>query len=161
MLNFRIGLGLLGNNWLYLLDMAKKNVLQPGATVIPAAATLYCMGIEARTGDVCGFDFSSFNKYRWPAALLPLVAAGLLFDQTLDMGAQQTLKASRLVHAIQKPRPSVHVSMYTCADACACTSIFHISGRTRCGLHNRANCCDVGGTSSTRRVFWMTHHTSG
>ncbi|BDA48465.1 Protein arginine N-methyltransferase 7 [Coccomyxa sp. Obi] len=57
--------GLLGNNWLYLLDMAKKNVLQPGATVVPAAATLYCMGIEARTGDVRGFDFSAFNKYRW------------------------------------------------------------------------------------------------
>ena len=71
--------------------MAKKNVLQPGATIIPAAATLYCMGIEARTGDVCGFDFSSFNKYRWPAALLPLLAAGLLFDRTLDMEALQTL----------------------------------------------------------------------
>ena len=58
--------GLLGNNWLYLLDMAKKNVLQPGATIIPAAATLYCMGIEARTWDACGFDISAFNKYRCP-----------------------------------------------------------------------------------------------
>lgn len=56
--------GLLGSNWLYLLDMAKKNVLQPNAIVIPAAATLYCAGIEARTGDVAGFDFSAFNKYR-------------------------------------------------------------------------------------------------
>jgi protein arginine N-methyltransferase 7 len=56
--------GLLGNNWLYHLEMAKKNVLQPGATVIPAAATVYCMGIEAHTGNVCGFDFSAFNKYR-------------------------------------------------------------------------------------------------
>ena len=45
--------------------MAKKNVLQPSATVIPAAATLYCCGIEARTGEVAGFDFSSFNKYRY------------------------------------------------------------------------------------------------
>lgn len=64
------GAGLLGNNWLYLLDMAKKNVLQPNATIIPAAATLYCMGIEARTSDVCGFDFSSFNKYRWEPTVL-------------------------------------------------------------------------------------------
>ena len=55
---------MLGNNWLYLLDMAKRNVLQASATVIPAAATLYCMGIEARTGKVAGFDLSAFNKYR-------------------------------------------------------------------------------------------------
>ena len=44
--------------------MAKRNVLQAGATVIPAAATLYCMGIEVRTGQVAGFDFRAFNKYR-------------------------------------------------------------------------------------------------
>lgn len=70
--------GLLGNNWLYLLDMAKKNVLQPGATVVPAAATLYCMGIEARTGEVRGFDFSAFNKYRcreFFLVLLPVLSA--------------------------------------------------------------------------------------
>lgn len=56
--------GLLGSNWLYLLDMAKKRVLQASATVIPAAATLYCMGVEARTGAIAGFDLSAFNKYR-------------------------------------------------------------------------------------------------
>jgi len=55
---------LLGSNWLFLLDMAKKNVLQASATVIPAAATMYCMGIEARTEQIAGFDFSTFNKYR-------------------------------------------------------------------------------------------------
>lgn len=64
---------MLGNNWLYLLDMAKRNVLQPGATVIPAAATLLCMGVEARTQTAHGFDFSALNKYRWAATeCLPL-----------------------------------------------------------------------------------------
>jgi protein arginine N-methyltransferase 7 len=58
--------GLLGNGWLFLLEMAKKKVLQASATVIPAAATLYCMGIEARTDKITGFDFSNFNKYRCP-----------------------------------------------------------------------------------------------
>ncbi|KAK9815442.1 hypothetical protein WJX72_003717 [[Myrmecia] bisecta] len=57
--------GLLGNNFTYLLELAKKNVLQPNATVVPGAATLYCMGVEALTKDVAGFDFSAFNKYRW------------------------------------------------------------------------------------------------
>ena len=60
--------GLLGSSWLYHLEMAKKKVLQASATVIPAAATLYCMGIEARTGLIAGFDLSSFNKYRSAAA---------------------------------------------------------------------------------------------
>ena len=63
--------GLLGSNWLFLLDMAKKNVLQASATVIPAAATMYCMGIEARTEQIAGFDFSTFNKYR--SAMTPAV----------------------------------------------------------------------------------------
>ena len=65
--------GLLGSNWLYLLDMAKKNVLQASATVIPAAATLYCMGIEARTGHVAGFDLSAFNKYRYSLTCAELI----------------------------------------------------------------------------------------
>ena len=62
--------GLLGSNWLFHLEMAKKKVLQASATVIPAAATLYCMGIEARTGLIAGFDLSSFNKYRYASAIL-------------------------------------------------------------------------------------------
>ncbi|KAK9836263.1 hypothetical protein WJX81_000365 [Elliptochloris bilobata] len=56
---------LLGCNWLYLLDLAKRRVLQPGAAVVPAGATLFCVGIEALTGDVSGFDFSGLNTYRW------------------------------------------------------------------------------------------------
>ena len=56
--------GLVGDGFTYLLDLARKRVVQPGATVVPAAATVYCVGVQALTGDVAGFDFSSFNKYR-------------------------------------------------------------------------------------------------
>ena len=56
--------GLLGDRVGTLLGMAGRNVLQPGATVVPAAATVYCIGIEALTSDVRGFDFSKFNRYR-------------------------------------------------------------------------------------------------
>ena len=56
--------GLLGDHVAPLLAMASRNVLQPGATVVPAAATVYCMGVEALTSDVRGFDFAAFNKYR-------------------------------------------------------------------------------------------------
>ena len=37
---------------------------QPGADVVPAAATLYCMGIEVLTGEVQGFDLAPLNKHR-------------------------------------------------------------------------------------------------
>jgi protein arginine N-methyltransferase 7 len=56
--------GLLGDRVGTLLGMVGRNVLQPGATVVPAAATVYCVGIEALTSDVHGFDFSKFNQYR-------------------------------------------------------------------------------------------------
>lgn len=32
--------------------------------MVPAAATLYCMGIEALTGEVAGLDLSGINTYR-------------------------------------------------------------------------------------------------
>ena len=55
---------LLGDNVLYILEMAKRNILQSNARVIPAAATLYCVGIEALTQPVHDFDFGSLDKYR-------------------------------------------------------------------------------------------------
>ena len=39
-------------------------MLQPGAAVVPAGGTLFCVGIEAITGSVSGFDFSGLNTYR-------------------------------------------------------------------------------------------------
>ena len=56
--------GLLGDNFTYLLDLARRKVVQPGATVIPAAATVYCMGLEVLTGEVAGFNMAAMNTYR-------------------------------------------------------------------------------------------------
>lgn len=47
-----------------MLDLAKRKVVQPGAAVVPSAATLYCMGIEALTGTVVGFNMTPMNTYR-------------------------------------------------------------------------------------------------
>lgn len=83
--------GLLGSNWLFLLDMAKKNVLQAGATVIPAAATMYCMGIEARTEQIAGFDFSTFNKYRSAMTAAEHEQCRLEYSQVLTLPSSSTL----------------------------------------------------------------------
>ena len=56
--------GLFGNNFPYILELLKKRVLQPNTTVVPSAATMYCMGLEVATGTVCGFDFSAFDQFR-------------------------------------------------------------------------------------------------
>lgn len=70
--------GLVGNNFLYLLEMAKKNVLQTGASVVPCAASLYVMGINLQTGEVAGHDLSGFNKYRCASQPLHRQPAGYM-----------------------------------------------------------------------------------
>jgi protein arginine N-methyltransferase 7 len=60
--------GLTGDQFPYLLDLTRKKVVQPGATVVPAAATLYCMGIEALTTEVEGVKVSGMNAYRWDSS---------------------------------------------------------------------------------------------
>ena len=57
--------GLIGHKALYMIEVAKRNFLQPDTTVVPQAATLYCMGVEVITSKVRGFDMSAINKYRW------------------------------------------------------------------------------------------------
>ena len=57
--------GLLGDGFPHLLELARRRVVQPGATVVPAAATLYCMGVEVLTGEVAGFNMAPMNAYRW------------------------------------------------------------------------------------------------
>ena len=42
-----------------------RSVIHPGAIVVPAAATIYCVGVEAMSSKVDGFDLSPINKYRW------------------------------------------------------------------------------------------------
>jgi hypothetical protein len=39
-------------------------VVQPGAAVVPAAATLFVMGVELPPSAAAGFDLSCMNKYR-------------------------------------------------------------------------------------------------
>ncbi|KAL3131069.1 hypothetical protein ABBQ38_000384 [Trebouxia sp. C0009 RCD-2024] len=57
--------GLVGHNFLNLLELAKKNVLQPGAAVVPCAASLYVMGVHVPPVHVGKYDLSSLDKYRW------------------------------------------------------------------------------------------------
>lgn len=38
--------------------------MQPGAAVVPAAATLYVMGLELPASAAAGFDLSCMDKYR-------------------------------------------------------------------------------------------------
>ena len=57
--------GLLGDRVVSLLSAARASVLEPGATVVPAAATLYCMGIEVQTTTARGFNVRPLNKYMW------------------------------------------------------------------------------------------------
>lgn len=56
--------GLLGDGFPYLLELCRRRVVAPGAAVVPAGATLYCMGVEVATGAVGGFDLSGMNTYR-------------------------------------------------------------------------------------------------
>lgn len=56
--------GLLGDGFPYLLDLARRRVVQQGAAVVPAAATVYCMGLEVLTGEVAGFNLAAMNTYR-------------------------------------------------------------------------------------------------
>lgn len=56
--------GLLGNNCLNLLERVQRQVLQPGALVVPAAATMYCVAVELLSGLVQGFDMAPLNKFR-------------------------------------------------------------------------------------------------
>ena len=56
--------GFIGNNFLYLLDICKRKILQADCTFLPASATLFCMGVEVLTPKPGGFDFSALDKYR-------------------------------------------------------------------------------------------------
>ena len=69
--------GLTGDQFPYLLDLTRRKVVQPGATVVPSAATLYCMGIEALTTEVESVKLSSFNKYRWDGDYIGMRLADL------------------------------------------------------------------------------------
>lgn len=43
-------------------------IMADDAVLLPAAATVYVQAAEARTDEVCGFDMSAINRYRWTPA---------------------------------------------------------------------------------------------
>ena len=57
--------GLLGHGLAINLKHACKNLLTPDAQLLPRSATVHAQLLEMRTTDICGFDLSAFNKYRW------------------------------------------------------------------------------------------------
>ena len=80
--------GLLGDGFPYLLELARRRVVQPGATVVPAGASLYCMGLEVATGTVAGFDMSCMDAYR-RAGACPPPAAGPLGRSLIPAGGER------------------------------------------------------------------------
>ena len=44
---------------------------------MPAAATIYAMGVEAYTTEIDGFDMSAQNKYRWDSKYEPVEMANV------------------------------------------------------------------------------------
>ncbi|KAL4451864.1 hypothetical protein ABPG75_007526 [Micractinium tetrahymenae] len=91
--------GLLGDQFPYMLDLVRRCVVAPSAAVVPAAATLYCMGIEVLTGRVAGLDMSPMNTYRWDAGYEAVSLADIphcrltkpvkVFEQWFDGGERK------------------------------------------------------------------------
>ena len=96
--------GFTGDHALWMLEQARKNVMHNDCHVIPAAATMYVMGVEAYTAEVDGFDFSAFNKYRWDSSYRatrlsdekhrPLTKPKRVFEFFLDQKKQVQLNNS-------------------------------------------------------------------
>ena len=51
--------GLTGEHVLYMIEEARRKVANVGSVVVPAAATIYAMGVEAYTTEIDGFDMSA------------------------------------------------------------------------------------------------------
>jgi hypothetical protein len=122
--------GLLGDNWLYLLELAKKSVVQPGAAVVPAAATLYVMGVELPPSAAAGFDLSCMDKYRcrrhtWNMSRICATHARLASNQVARFAAPQEQQQAGLFRA-------------------ACQQEHHLGAKSFC----------AGMGSRTRRCTW-------
>ena len=59
--------GLIGKRLLPILAHAKRNLLTPTATVVPAAASLHAELLQVQCSEdaATGFDLSKLDKYRW------------------------------------------------------------------------------------------------
>ena len=105
--------GLVGEQFEYILELARRKVVQPNARVIPQAATIYCMGIEATTKPVHGVRLSTFDKYRWDstyeavnakefpfkALTEPIKVAEIFFDNENRRNMRETLLKLKVVRS--------------------------------------------------------------
>ncbi|CAG9462617.1 unnamed protein product [Pedinophyceae sp. YPF-701] len=57
--------GLVGSGAAWLAAALRSKVLAPGARVVPARGTLWCMGVEVLASAVDGFDVSALDRYRF------------------------------------------------------------------------------------------------
>ena len=126
----RLCAGLLGDGALYLLEMVKRKVAQPTARVIPAAATMYCMGVEAVTPPVLGFDMSPLDQYRCDAAS---AGSSVAVSQVQQVAA---LTLSLWLHMQGSVFARKHVQMQVlerslCAHQLGLRSSEHLSNRPR------------------------------
>jgi protein arginine N-methyltransferase 7 len=60
--------GLLSAGLIPACRHALAKLMLPDALVIPAAATVYAQAVQFRIDNVCGFDVSATNMYRWQPA---------------------------------------------------------------------------------------------
>eukprot|EP00889_Picochlorum_renovo_P001970 jgi/Picre1/29000/NNA_004394.t1 len=81
--------GLLGNQFEYILSLTRRKVVQPGAKVIPQAATVYCMGIEAVTRPMEGVKLACFDRYRWDSSYEVVDAGTSSTEQSLSLSRLQ------------------------------------------------------------------------
>lgn len=57
--------GLIGEGVLHMLAAAKQKLLTDDATLLPAAATVYCQPLQMRIGQVASFDMQQANRWQW------------------------------------------------------------------------------------------------
>jgi type III protein arginine methyltransferase len=56
---------LIGQRIIPLIQYIQNDLSLSDIKIIPEKATLYAVPLELRTNNVCGFDLSPFNRYRW------------------------------------------------------------------------------------------------
>ena len=56
---------LLGEGVLHMLAAAKRQLLTSDATLVPAAATVFCQPLQMRIGEVAGCNMEQINKWQW------------------------------------------------------------------------------------------------
>lgn len=48
-----------------MLAAARQKLLTEDATLVPAAATVYCQPLQMRIEQVAGFDMQQANRWQW------------------------------------------------------------------------------------------------